>query len=308
LIIIPDGALDYLPFETLVTGIKRDASGQSSPQYALERFSISYGPSASALLAVRGESPQRSEWNKSLLAFGDPILGPAAPSDTHSAPAMRSASEELPVAAPQSATPTEYDRYAERGFSLTRLPFTREEVLSIGRLFPASQRRLYLGTSATEQAVRSEDLGQYRYIHFATHGFFDESAPGRSGVLFSRAPGASGPGVLQPGEIMRLNMHADLVTLSACSTGLGEMVNGEGILGLTRAFFYAGAHNLTVSLWNVNDTATSALMKTFYTRLNHGASKPEALREAKLQLLRGSNPSWRSPYFWAAFIVVGEGK
>jgi len=86
------------------------------------------------------------------------------------------------------------------------------------------------------------------------------------------------------------------------------MINGEGVLGLTRAFFYAGARNVTVSLWNVNDSATSALMKGFYTRLNQGESKSEALRQAKLRLLNGSNLAWRNPYFWGAFVLVGYGK
>ena len=107
---------------------------------------------------------------------------------------------------------------------------------------------------------------------------------------------------------MRLKMNADLVTLSACSTGLGKLVNGEGILGLTRAFFYAGARNVTVSLWSVNDSATASLMKAYYKNLNRGLPKSAALRQAKLALLRGSNVSWRHPYFWAPFVLVGEGR
>jgi CHAT domain-containing protein len=113
---------------------------------------------------------------------------------------------------------------------------------------------------------------------------------------------------LQMGEIMRLKMNADLVTLSACSTGLGKLVSGEGILGLTRAFFYSGARNVTVSLWDVNDSATAALMKVYYQNLNQNAPKSDALRQAKLRLLGGKNPAWRHPYYWAAFVLVGEGK
>lgn len=308
LIVIPDGMLDYLPFETLVAATRR-SSGEIWPTYALEEYSVTYGPSASALLAVRTMNSQQTHWDKTLLAFGDPVLEGPQSSVRHTAgtDAVRTAGNTSIETDDPVRTPTVYDMYAERGLSLSRLPFTREEVLSIGRLFPESQRQLYLGKSATEEAVRTENLGQYRYIHFATHGFLDESAPDRSGILFSYAPGTQGPGVLQAGEIMRLKMHADLVTLSACSTGLGEMVNGEGILGLTRAFFYAGANNLTVSLWNVNDSATSALMKAYYARLNRGATKSDALREAKLQLLRGPNPAWRNPYFWGAFVLVGSG-
>jgi CHAT domain-containing protein len=140
----------------------------------------------------------------------------------------------------------------------------------ISNLYPSSQRQVYLGEDAREETVKSEQLDAYRYIHFASHGFIDESHPGRSGILFSRSPNSSEDGMLQMGEIMRLKLNADLVTLSACSTGLGKLVNGEGVLDLTRAFFYAGARNITVSLWNVNDSATATLMKSFYENLNRG--------------------------------------
>jgi CHAT domain-containing protein len=106
---------------------------------------------------------------------------------------------------------------------------------------------------------------------------------------------------------MRLKLNADLVTLSACSTGLGRLVNGVGILGLTRAFFYSGASNVAVSLSDVNDAATSALMKGFYENLNRGLPKSEALRQAKLGLRHSRNATWHHPYFWAAFVIVGEG-
>lgn len=145
------------------------------------------------------------------------------------------------------------------------------------------------------------------YIHFASHGFIDENIPERSGILFTTETGSKEPGILQVSEIMRLKLSADLVTLSACSTGLGRLVNGEGILGLTRAFFYAGARNVTVSLWNVNDSATAALMKAFYENLNRGLPKGEALREAKLGMLQSQNTAWHHPYFWAAFVLVGPG-
>ncbi|HEV2279219.1 MAG TPA: CHAT domain-containing protein [Acidobacteriaceae bacterium] len=307
LIVVPDGALNYLPFETVVTGTRRDASGARWPAYALEQFTISYGPSASALLTVREMNQPPEKWNRSLLAFGDPVLQSSGSRGAAHGRLIRSAAGSSPEGTDPAEVRSAYDSYAERGFSLSRLPFTREEVLSIGGLFTVPQRQLYLGTAATKQAVTSEDLAQYRYIHFATHGLLDEGAPGRSGILFSRDPASQEPGVLQASEIMRLSMHADLVTLSACSTGLGQMVNGEGVLGLTRAFFYAGARNLTVSLWNVNDSATSSLMKAFYSDLNHGVPKADALRQAKLGLVSGSNPAWRNPYFWGPFVLVGDG-
>lgn len=333
LLIVPDGNLGYLPFESLVVGNRPAPSGEVQPLYLLDKFSIAYAPSASALAAVREASNGTAEQPKMLLAFGDPIaqtqrtVAKNAPAnsatrsaETEPAPSSATAaSSATPVSASSaadspatlvslSAPDTVSAEYAERGFSLTRLPFTRDEVLGISSLYPASQRQIYLGDDAREETVKSEKLDAYRYIHFASHGFIDESHPERSGILFSRAPNSSEDGVLQMGEIMRLKLNADLVTLSACSTGLGKLVNGEGVLGLTRAFFYAGARNVAVSLWNVNDSATATLMKSFYGNLNRGLPKSAALRQAKLSLLRGKNATWSQPYFWAPFILVGEGK
>jgi CHAT domain-containing protein len=223
---------------------------------------------------------ERAAPPRSLLAFGDPVTLEAAGAKD----------------------------YAERGFSFVQLPYTRDEILAIGKLFPVAQRHVYLGSDAREELVKTEKLDTFRFIHFASHGFLDEIKPGRSGILLSRKPDSSEDGILRMDEIMRLKMNADLVTLSACSTGLGKLVNGEGILGLTRAFFYAGVRNVAVSLWNVNDSATAALMESFYRNLNRGMPKGEAMRQAKLNLLRGSNPLWQHPYFWAAFVIEGEGR
>jgi CHAT domain-containing protein len=295
--------LSYLPFETLVIRTSHGPSGEIRPQYLIENFAIVYAPSASALEAIKTSNPQMPEWPKTFLAFGDPISPTHAP--LASSPAAEHMSHEAPASDATAAAVL--DGYAESGFSLTRLPYAREEVLSISNLYPAAQRRIYLGEQAKEETVKSEKLDQYRYIHFATHSFIDDTVPGRSGILFSRDADSHEDGVLQTGEIMRLKLNADLVTLSACSTGLGKLMNGEGILGLTRAFFYSGARNVAVSLWDVNDSATSALMKAFYENLNRGLPKREALRQAKLGLLHSRNPTWRHPYFWAPFVLVGEG-
>jgi len=300
LIIVPDGVLHYLPFETLIPSGRHEAPGESQPAYLAEKFATVYAPSASALVTVRAMNKQVAAPAKALLAFGDPIAPPAPERKTATDDATR-------TALPRLDTPVT-DEYRERGFSFTRLPYTREEVLGISKLYSAAQREIYLGDEAREETVKSEKMDQFRYIHFASHGFIDESKPGRSGILLSRDAHSAEDGVLQMGEIMRLKLNADLVTLSACNTGLGKLVNGEGILGLTRAFFYAGARNITVSLWNVNDSSTSALMKVFYENLNRGLSKSAALRQAKLTLLRGKEAAWRHPYYWAGFVLVGEGK
>jgi CHAT domain-containing protein len=304
LVIVPDGTLGYLPFETLILPNRHGASDEGRPTYLLEKFSIVYGPSASALATLKGMNREQAEPPKTLLAFGDPTFDTPAGRTKNGAAASRSLSPELD-SKPEATVSQEY---AERGFSFSRLPYTRAEVLGISKLYPANKRQVYLGEQAREETVKAENLEDYRYIHFASHGFVDEIHPSRSGILFSRDSKSTEDGVLQMGEIMRLKMNADLVTLSACSTGLGKLVNGEGILGLTRAFFYAGARNVTVSLWNVNDSSTSALMKAFYENLNRGLSKSAALRQAKLTLLRGKEAAWRHPYYWAAFVLVGEGK
>ncbi len=277
LIIVPDGVLAYLPFETLAGQPKRPST---TAPYLIERFAISYAPSASALAALRALKQNNTATAKGLIAFGDPIYG-----KDETAPVKGNATE--------------------RGYDFRQLPYTRNEVNEIAALFPPTERRVFLGAAAQEQNVKSEPLNQYRYVHFATHALIDEEYPARSGIVLSTAADSKEDGALQMGEVMRLKLNADLVTLSACRTGLGQLLKGEGIIGLTRSFLYAGAESVVVSLWNVNDIATASLMKAFYKNLQHGLSKDDALRQAKLGLIRGQQQAWRHPYYWAPFVLVG---
>ncbi|HQR35472.1 MAG TPA: CHAT domain-containing protein [Blastocatellia bacterium] len=284
LIVVPDGVLAYLPFETLVGSAKRGVA----PNFLLERFAISYAPSASALAALRHLSPNSAE-ARGFIGFGDPVYAKAEP-------------EIAPNA-----------QIRERGFDFRQLPYTRTEVTEIAALFPATERRILLGAEADEANVKSEPLEKYRYVHFATHALVDEEYPARSAIVLSAPTGDEATdkkedGALQMAEVMRLKLNADLVTLSACRTGLGRMLHGEGIIGLTRAFLYAGADSVVVSLWNVNDIATASLMKAFYKNLKQGLNKDDALRQAKLELLRSPQPAWRHPYYWAPFVLVGESR
>ncbi|MGE0131381.1 MAG: CHAT domain-containing protein [Blastocatellales bacterium] len=282
LIIVPDGALAYLPFETLVGEPKRSAT---TAPYLIERFAISYAPSASALAALRALRQSDTAEAKGIIAFGDPVYG-------------------------KDETATANGDATERGFDFRQLPYTRAEVNEIAALFSPTERRVFLGAAAREQNVKAEPLSQYRYVHFATHALIDEEHPARSGIMLS-APTAINAdskedGALQMSEVMRLKLNADLVTLSACRTGLGQLLKGEGMIGLTRAFLYAGAESVVVSLWNVNDIATATLMKAFYKNLKQGLSKDAALRQAKLEMIRGRQQAWRHPYYWAAFVIVGD--
>ena len=287
LIIVPDSALSYLPFESLMT----DRSVVSGSAYLLQRFSISYEPSASALAAIKTTSNQTE--SRGLVAFGDPAY--------HD-------SDAEPERSPPTSKAADVSYYVERGLDLRRLPYTRTEVNAIGALFPAADRKVFLGVDANEMKVKSEPLERYRYVHFAAHGVVDEENPARSGVILTLENNDKEDGILQMTEIMRLKLNADLVTLSACRTGLGKVVGGEGVLGLTRAFIYAGSRSVVASLWNVNDTATAELMKSFYAHLKRGVPKDEALRQAKLGLMRGKQATWRHPYYWGPFVLSGANK
>ncbi len=227
LIIVPDGVLSYLPFETLVNKPSRGA-----PMFLLERFAISYAPSASALLALRKLKAKTSQ-TKGFIGFGDPVYSKL---ESEVAPTLRD---------------------NERGFDFRQLPYTRTEVNGIAALFPATERRILLGAEAEETTVKTEPLSHFRYVHFATHALVDEEYPARSAIMLSAPTGndKKEDGALQMAEVMRLKLNADLVTLSACRTGLGRMLYGEGIIGLTRAFLYAGA----TASWSVCGTSTTSL-------------------------------------------------
>lgn len=265
LILVPDGPLAYLPFETLTA---RSAS-------LIETHAVAYAPSATVLAMLQGERP--GVGGRELLAIADPAYPTA------------------------STTLAAYG--AARGLNLVGLPNTRAEAAAISALFDKPSTLVHAGAAATEQAVKSQSGQAYRYIHIAAHGYFDEEHPQRSGILLTPGEGGKDDGILQVHEIVGLRLQADLVTLSACQTGLGRIIAGEGVLGLTRAFLYAGARSVAVSLWNVNDAATAELMKAFYQNLRQGKPRPEALRMAKLGLIRSAQKTWRHPYFWAPFVL-----
>jgi CHAT domain-containing protein len=166
--------------------------------------------------------------------------------------------------------------------------------------------RVYLEREATEGNLKHAGLEQYRYVHFATHGVVDEKHPRQSGLLLMEEKGSTEDGVLHLGEIYNLSLNADLVVLSACETGLGQLARGEGVIGLTRGFLYAGASSVLVSLWRAADATTATLMADFYRELLTGKPASHALREAKLRAIR-RDPESAKPYSWSAFVLIGEG-
>jgi len=193
--------------------------------------------------------------------------------------------------------------------SIPRLPFTRWEADRILAVSPPDSSLKAVGFNANSGMAESGELSKYRYVHFATHGYLDTTRAGLSAVVLSMfdKDGKPQDGFLRTHDIYNLKLPAELVVLSACETGLGKEVTGEGLEGLTRAFMYAGARRVVVSLWNVNDKATAALMQQLYTgMLRNGKTPAAALRAAQIEMLR--TRQWQSPYFWAPFVMQGEWK
>ncbi|RMG49990.1 MAG: CHAT domain-containing protein, partial [Acidobacteria bacterium] len=307
LIIVPDGILYHLPFEVLLT--RRVTRETVHLPVLLVDHRISYAPSASVLGLMQREW-RRADRRKAFIAYADPVLTttPRRPGTSdHTTrsvghPQRPHASHETMSLDGELVDITRH-LYGERGMNLEPIPYTRVEVESIARLFPRKATRIYLGRAATESAVKREKL-HARCVHFATHGFIDERIPARSGLVFSLVDEGNEDGVLQMDEVFNLDLDADLVVLSACRSGLGTLVKGEGLIGLTRAFLYAGARSLVVSLWSVRDASTADFMRRFYQYLRAGCGRAEALRRAKLAMMNSDIPAYRFPYFWAPFILI----
>jgi CHAT domain-containing protein len=267
LIIVPDGLFYYLPFETLV----------HDDSYLIENCVIGYSPSVSVLALLRQQAESAGQME--LLAFGDAVFS-------------------QPIGGVRGNEAA--------GARLTALPNTRNEVLSISQQFPSNRVRLFLGSEASEQRLKAEALRTYKRVHIATHGLIDELHPSRSGVALSAGDDADEDGFLEVQEIIAdLDIDSDLVVLSACQTGRGQLLRGEGLLGLTRAFLYAGARSVVVSLWKVSDVATTDFMKLFYRHLGAGMPATDALRRSKLEMI-ATRRAVRHPYYWSAFVLEGR--
>jgi CHAT domain-containing protein len=284
IIIIPDGILYYLPFETL---IRDDGEETSRPPYLIERFKISYAPSASSLALLLQRSREAGN-SKLLLALGDPVYTVGKSRSSGHNKKFEEALREI---------------YLDNGFEFSPLPFSKTEIKEISRFFPRAGVDIYLEEMAKEEVVKKLSLTDYRILHFACHGFLDEKAPLRSALVLTLDDGTEEDGFLQGREIYNLKLNADLVVLSACQTAKGKLENGEGVFGLPRVFFYAGARSTLSSLWKVNDRSTSDLMQEFYRYIANGDDKAQALRLAKMKML---SSKFSHPFYWAAFVLNGD--
>ncbi len=296
IVIIGDGALQYLPFGALPD--PRAENNQYQP--LLVNNEVVYLPSASTLQTIRNETQNRPTPPQTLAVLADPVFTANDPRVVQlSTPAP---TNELTLAAQN------LDRAARnaRG-EWSRLPGTRQESDTILKLVPPNQSLALFDFQANRENALSNQLSQYRFIHWATHGFANTQKPELSGIVMSLVDrnGAGSNGYLLLEDIFNLSFNADLVVLSACETGLGEVVQGEGLIGLTRGLMYAGTPRVVTSLWAVPDSQTADLMGSFYTKMLQQNLRPaEALRSAQLEMFRSR--SWMAPYYWAAFTLQGE--
>jgi len=273
-------------------------------------------PSASALAVIRHEAAGRQAAAKALAVLADPVF---ETSDPRLTAARKKASATGLIASARSAgsssatplAPSELARSARSfhrdGFG--RLVFSNEEAEFITRLAPRNSTLKATGFEANRQLAASGELGRYRIVHFATHGLINSEYPELSGLVLSLVDENGKPqdGFLRMHEIFNLRLPADLVVLSACQTALGKEIKGEGLVGLTRGFMYAGAERVVASLWQVDDRATAQLMRHFYRGMLKENLRPAAaLRAAQIEMSRSSR--WSSPYYWAGFVIQGEWK
>jgi CHAT domain-containing protein/Tfp pilus assembly protein PilF len=279
LIMVPDGPLWSLPFQALV---------QDDGRYLVEQYAIAYAPSLTVLREMERvrkdiEPTMEALHGPKLLAMADPALG---------------------------QTTLAHANFAYRGEKLAPLPDARREVLALKRFYPGPESAIYLGEEAREDRFKAE-AGKFRILHLASHAVLDNASPMYSNVLLS--PGDSGheDGLLEAREIMQMDLHANLVVLSACETARGHIAPGEGVIGLTWAFFLAGAPTMVVSQWRVESASTAALMLSFYSFLNtpNARGLPEisvakAMQKAEIQTLR--KPGYAHPFYWAGFVVTGD--
>jgi CHAT domain-containing protein len=293
LVIVADGMLQYIPFAALPM-----PDGSEAVPLA-DTHEVIYVPSASVLSLLRSQGASRAAAPKTLALFGDPVF---STTDAR----VRTTKH---VAAPGSAelTRAAADVALTRDGVIPRLEFTAAEATSIAAIVPTAQRHIYTGFDATKHAALDAELRRYRILHFATHGIIDDTHPELSGLLLSLYDRDGRPmdGFLRLSDIYEMRLGADLVVLSGCRTALGKEVRSEGMVGLARGFLYAGARKLVVTLWNIDDRATSELMSRFYRgMLKEKRTPADALRRAQAAIRR--DPRWSHPYYWAAFTYTGD--
>ena len=285
LLIVPDGPLNLLPFDALLTKEPGSVTRFTKLPYLLKKHAIRYSPSVS-LSSYFDEREERS-YDQKFIGYAPVFSGGTL--------------DILPSVSNRN--------------NWESLPSTRYEVEEIAKsmsesrgfwafLTDKSTSKIVIGEEATEARFKNDGMNRYRYLHLATHAFASDSSNGRAGIAFYTDEKSGEDGILYSEEIYGLNLSNELVVLSACETGTGEVRTGEGIIGLSRAFQYAGVENLLVSLWNVEDRSTASLMISFYEKLQKGSDSAGALQAAKMTLIQ--NPAYAHPRYWSPFIYIGN--
>ena len=319
LIIVADDVLHFVPFGALpVTGGSASSTNRQrrKARPLIQNHEIVNLPSASTLAVIRGEVAGRNRAPKSVMALADPVfmkdderVKAVRDKDTLNE-VLKTVNESLMSGTSkdrQLVKATEETGVSSDGMYVPRLPGTRQEAEQIVAMVPTTERRLALDFAASRDTVTSAELSQYRYVHLSTHGFLNSVHPELSGLVFSLVNERGEPqdGFLRAHEIFNLKLSPEVVVLSACQTGMGKNIKGEGLVSLTRGFMYAGAPRVIVSLWGVSDLGTTELMVRFYNgMLKKGVRPAAALRAAQVSLM--NNKRWASPYYWAPFTLQGE--
>ena len=270
LVIVPDRTLWDLPFQTLVNRANR---------FLIEEAAIAYAPSLTVLreMTKRRRIEAAHATPATLLALGNPVIG----SDTLKRAALTLRDEKL-----------------------NPLPEAEQEVKALGRLYGVSRSKVYIGAEAREDRVKTEASGA-KILHFATHGILNNASPMYSHLALAEGGGRE-DGLLEAWELMQLDLHADLAVLSACETARGRIGAGEGMIGFSWAMFMAGVPSIVVSQWKVESAGTRDLMVNFHRGLKLNVTKTEALRQAALKLMK--TPETSHPFYWAGFVLVGDGR
>lgn len=313
IIIVPTGQLETIPFESLVI-----AKNPGPPIYLLEKYRVKYVQNATLLSILR-----KQYWHYTLnntargfVGFGDPVYNYEDFAKSNSqqndmvsrGETPRDPKENHPVSSFPSAEIKEIhqERYARSGGIMDRIPQSGTEIQAIAQLFEKDSLPgiVYLREQASEEHAKLENMKDFAYIHFSCHGILNDDF---QCLVLSQLPGdkTKEDGYFTLNEIMNCDYNARLVVLSACDTGSGKMIKGEGVTGLTRAVMYAGTPAVVASLWNIDDNAAKILMIAFYRNIiEKNMDKTEALRQAKLELL--NNNQYASPLYWSSFIMYGE--
>ena len=302
LVIVADGVLQYIPF-----GVLPEPIDGSAAQNLISRYEIVRLPSASVMAVQRAQLAQRAPAPKSVVVLADPVFDNLDARVLNQRERLYSGARPNVAIASTSVSRSLRDSGVAVNGRIQRLPFSRAEAEAVYAASPQADSWKVTGFKASRATATDPELSQYRIIHIATHGVVNSKHPELSGILLSMVDETGKPidGFLQLHEIYNLKLPAELVVLSACETGIGKQIRGEGLIALTRGFMYAGAARVVASLWKVDDSATAELMAQFYKEIFTNGKRPAAALQAAQRHV-SQRKRWREPYYWAGFVLQGE--